>query len=163
MPNALRVDLARCEQQVCGMGMADDARQHPGDAVLGDQAALREGCGKDGLVRGNSEIAVESHHQTEPGGGAVDRANDGLEGCGKGPRFMSNGRVHSSARMSSGGSTSNPSMPMAAQKARPGPVKTSARTALSRQACSMALGSSDSRILVSDQGQPNWRKTKFIE
>ena len=38
--------------------MADDARQHPADAVFGDQTAASERRGEDRVVGGKAQIAI---------------------------------------------------------------------------------------------------------
>ena len=41
------------------MGMTDDARQHPADAVLGDQPAARERSGENRIVGGKAQVAIQ--------------------------------------------------------------------------------------------------------
>src|SRR4051812_50208055 len=58
--------------------MADDARQHPADAVLGDQPAARKRCGEDGVVGGKPQVAIQRVDEADAGGGAVQHADHRL-------------------------------------------------------------------------------------
>ena len=74
------IDGAGGEKQVEGVGEADEAGEHPGDAVFGDEAAAREGGGEFGGVGGETEIAVE-RDEAEADDRAVDGGDDGLGEC----------------------------------------------------------------------------------
>ena len=58
--------------------VADQPRQQPGDAVLGDQSAARERRRELRVRRGEADVAVERLDQAEAGGGAVDRRDHRL-------------------------------------------------------------------------------------
>ena len=71
-------DPPRGHQQIERVGVADDARQHPADAVLGDQPAARERGGEDGIVGGKTQVAIERVDEADAGGGAVQHADHGF-------------------------------------------------------------------------------------
>ena len=67
-----RLEHSRRQQQVERVHGADQPRQHPGDAVLGDQPAPGKGGGELGPGGHVADIAIERQHQANAGHGAVD-------------------------------------------------------------------------------------------
>ena len=55
---------------------ADQARQHPGDAVLGNQTAPRESGGELRAIRHEADVAIERDHEADAGYRAVDAGDD---------------------------------------------------------------------------------------
>ena len=58
------------------MHRADQARQHPGDAVLGNEAAPRESGGETRAICHKAEIAIERDHEADAGHRTVDAGDD---------------------------------------------------------------------------------------
>ena len=68
-------DPAR-QQQVGGAGEADEAGEHPRQAVLGGQPEAAVDGGELGAGGGEAEVGVAGEHEADAGGGAVDRGDD---------------------------------------------------------------------------------------
>ena len=64
------------QQQVKRGAVAHDAREYPGDAVLGDQPAPREGSGELGAVGCEPDVAHQRLGQPDARARAVDRCDD---------------------------------------------------------------------------------------
>ena len=71
-------DLARREQQIEGVGRADESRELPGDAPLGDQPALGERRRDDRSRAHPTQIAGQRHRHAHSGDRAVDRRDHRL-------------------------------------------------------------------------------------
>ena len=71
-----RAELAGRAQQIHRRRQADQARQQPAHAVLGDQAALGERRREDGRFGGEPQIGIERDDEAQAGGRAVDRRDD---------------------------------------------------------------------------------------
>ena len=64
-------DPAR-EQQVGGVGQADDARQHPGKAELGGKIKAPVGGGEFGPLGGEPQVGEGREHQADAGRRSVE-------------------------------------------------------------------------------------------
>ena len=160
MPLGLRgADLARREQQVERVRRPDQARQQPADAVLGDQAALRERGGELRLARREAEVGVQRDHEAEACGRTVERGDDRLsrlQQVAEAPAVVPGDIRAERARVARGAGAAagvavaafapppgaiccSSFMSAPAQKPRPAPVSTITRTASSATAAATAL------------------------
>ena len=64
-------------QQVERPARAEQARQDPAGAVLGDETALQEHGGERRLRRGDAHVAHRRQHHAAAGGDTVDRGEIG--------------------------------------------------------------------------------------
>ena len=65
------------EGDLGGLGVADHARQQPGAAALGQDAALGEAGVQLGRLGGDADVAAEGEVEAVAGGAAVQRADGG--------------------------------------------------------------------------------------
>ena len=57
------------------MGVTDDMRQHPADAVFGDEAAPRERRCEDGVIGGETDVAIQRVHKADARGSALEHGD----------------------------------------------------------------------------------------
>ena len=71
-----RAELARGAEQVERRRQADQPRQQPAHAMLGDQAALGEGGGEHRRLTGEAQVGVERDDEAQPRRRPVDGGDD---------------------------------------------------------------------------------------
>ena len=71
-------DFSGQHEQVKRVGQTDDTGQDPVNTVFGDQPPAGKGGGEDGRLGGKTDIGVQGHNQSHPGGRAVERGDNRL-------------------------------------------------------------------------------------
>src|SRR6266478_6867815 len=91
------IDHSRSKQQVQRVSVPHQARQHPCHTVFGNQSTLGKRCAESSRIRCQTQIAIQSDHQSQTDYRTVDACNHGFSNRGEVRIFLPEIRPHTLA------------------------------------------------------------------